>query len=88
MARKPSVSAKRFIWTWQTSRSANEVAKKLKRSPASVMSRAYYYRKMGVGLKKFTRGNEPYDWHSLAEYADKCVGKDNVVFVEHKCAGE
>ena len=77
MARKTEISAKRFIWTWQTSRSANEVARKLKRPPASVMSRAYYFRKKGVRLKKFTKGNLPYDWHALAEYADSCVAVDN-----------
>lgn len=84
MARKPSISAKRFIWTWQSSRSAAEVAKRLNRSLASVLTRSYYFRKKGVRLREFARLRAPYDWHALAEYADRCAGKDAVpVFREN-----
>lgn len=83
MARKPKISPKRFIWTWQNSRSAADVAKRLDRSLASVLTRSYYFRKKGVRLREFTT-QAPYDWHALAEYADTCANKDAVPVFREK----
>ena len=52
---KYDVPADVFVRTWQTSETAEEVAKKLKMPKAIVDARARNYRGIGVKLKKMPR---------------------------------
>lgn len=49
------VSPEQFVYAWQTSRSADEVAEKLKMPKPIVHARASSYREKGVPLKKMPR---------------------------------
>jgi hypothetical protein len=52
---KYDVSPEVFVRTWQTSQSADEVAKKLNMPKAIAAARASNYRTAGVKLKKMPR---------------------------------
>lgn len=52
------VTAEEFVKTWQAAKSLDEVAEKLESENASVSTRASYYRKKGVPLKKFREGGQ------------------------------
>ncbi len=54
--------AEEFVYTWQTSRSAKEVAEKLGKRYASVKSKASWYRRAGIPLKYFhgKEGSKPF----------------------------
>jgi transposase len=50
-----NVSAEKFVETWQTSESAQEVADKLGMPKAVVHARVSNYREAGIKLKKMVR---------------------------------
>lgn len=53
------INAEKFVKAWQSSKSAKDAAKKLGVSAFYASSRASYYRRMGVDLKKFKTGKPP-----------------------------
>ena len=76
-----------FIEAWQESKNKEEVCAKLdipfnKRNKIRLGSRATAYRKKGVPLKKFPRGNwspkESYDWKYLSFHAQKVLDQLDV----------
>ena len=75
---KKMVTPEDFVTAWQTSTSAQEVARKLGLSHQSVLNRAQNYRKKGVPLKKYgeiMRCN--YD--ALADLAKKLSNDPNKI---------
>jgi hypothetical protein len=77
--RTPSVTARQFIETWQTSLSIAEVARKVHRSRGCVKVRAYRFRQRGVPLKEFDPVLiELPDWDALAEFARSLVAEADV----------
>lgn len=64
-------TAEKFIEVWQTSSSADDVAKKLGLKLASVKAKAASYRRRDIELKKFPskRGAKPLDIKALAKHA-------------------
>jgi len=52
-----NVKANEFVWAWQTSETAAEVAERLGMPRPIVYARASSYRKRGVRLKKLKRSS-------------------------------
>jgi hypothetical protein len=69
MPRTSNVSPEQFIEAWQAGKSLAGVAKRLKLNIKTCSSRADYYRKKGVPLQKFPRGNKGHDWQPLKNLA-------------------
>lgn len=68
-----------FIEAWQQSSSVKEVAKRLNMPPKTVSSRASYYRKKKVPLKKMrSSGRGPLNWKKLAELARELAEESSV----------
>ena len=65
------LSAEAFIRVWQTASSVDDVAAKTKIDRMSACRRASVYRKMGIPLKKFSRGPRRLDVKRLAAIAKK-----------------
>lgn len=63
---------KEFVKAWQESSSLEEVARKLGMKPKTVHSRASFYKRKGVPLKKM-RGGRSVDWDELKKYARECL---------------
>jgi len=72
------IAAENFIETWQKAGSPLDVAKALGTKIQSVKSRAAYYRKKGIGLKRFAssgRGAQPLDVSKLDKLAKSLAPK-------------
>ena len=71
MKKPDSVTPEEFIQVWQTSASGKEVAQKTNSTIDAVCSRAGYYRRQGVNLKKMKRGAAmTQNWDELAKLAE------------------
>jgi len=83
MAKDKGLSPEQFIKIYQSSGSQEEVVAKIKElgielTVNAVSSRAVYYRKKGVPLKRFGGGGaRPYDWHRLKKLAESIGETEN-----------
>jgi len=69
MSPQTSIPADEFVRTWQTSETLVEVAAKLNTDKHLAYSRASYYRRKGVPLKKFP-SMRIRPWQTLIELAE------------------
>ena len=73
---KARVTPEEFLEVYQMCDSAEEVAKKLGMNVASVKSKVYYYRSIGVkNIKTFPRQKKLIDVKSLSEFAGSLLPK-------------
>jgi hypothetical protein len=77
---KTRTAPEKFVEVWQTSNSADEVAKKLGLKLASVKAKAAVYRRKDIKLKKFpsTRGAKPLDVDKLSKLAAQFAPKGSM----------
>jgi hypothetical protein len=62
---KEKVTAEQFVLAWQSAASFNEVLQKLDLPEKTIRSRAAYYRRKGVKLKKWRLGRKRLDVAAL-----------------------
>lgn len=70
------VSPFEFVQAWQESEDINEVIAKLGMDKYSALSRAAYYKRKGIPLKKLRRA-QSVDWDDLKEFANLFLPQDD-----------
>jgi hypothetical protein len=73
-AKRVEIAPETFIMAWQAAESSDELMQRFGLTRHGLYSRAVYYRRKGVQLKRFPRRKrKASDWSMLRDLAIKCL---------------